>query len=435
MSNRNDDFMSWAGYQHYYGDDSSGGNADGGGSGCFVYIFIAAFIIAGVAFLFSGGLVGFLISLGLFLIIFVLYRIIKSHIARGQRFGSSIRLNSDYREAVKLFEQGDFKQSSEAFEKLGSFKDSRQFTIYCRARYFETLAAKDPLLFIEALKAYHSLFISFRDSSTRIESITSNLYDYADSQFSKSDYDTAIECFSAIQDYKDSKDRAESAFQLSINHKKTLAKTLGNTIYFGHYEQGNDHRDPVEWVVIASENSKSLLLSKYAIDINKFQDTLFDKAKWEDSSIRKWLNSEFLGNTFSPAEQDHILDLIIPNNIILACSGPAGPYKKSSPGGEGTKDKIFFLSNDEAQKYLTDINLLKCKPTKFAEIKSKNTIQNPDELKETINGGFSSWWLRSMSTVGSCAVCVDCDGKINTWGKYSHVFLATRPAFWLNTSV
>ena len=48
---------------------------------------------------------------------------------------------------------------------------------------------------------------------------------------------------------------------------------VGSSVYFGSYEQDNDTEDgaePIEWLVLAVDNDKALLLSRYALDCQPY---------------------------------------------------------------------------------------------------------------------------------------------------------------------
>ncbi len=50
-------------------------------------------------------------------------------------------------------------------------------------------------------------------------------------------------------------------------HKSVVE--VGDVIYFGSYEQDNNlsnGKEEIEWIVLAKENRKALLISKYALD-------------------------------------------------------------------------------------------------------------------------------------------------------------------------
>ena len=129
---------------------------------------------------------------------------------------------------------------------------------------------------------------------------------------------------------------------------------VGDTLYFGKsgrystdlrsYSIGN----PIEWVVLDSQDGRLLLLSKYFLDYDFYEERKeeegnsyskahlpIEKVNWENSSIRTLLNNAFLYTSFSIAERKAILDTEIDDPD---CGNP-------------TADKIFLLSLDEFRTY------------------------------------------------------------------------------------
>ena len=75
----------------------------------------------------------------------------------------------------------------------------------------------------------------------------------------------------------------------------------GDHVFFGHYEQDNDLNngpEPIEWRVLEVKGNEMLLLSEYILDAQPFNE---EKAGnlWESSSLRTWLNRDFIDNAFS----------------------------------------------------------------------------------------------------------------------------------------
>lgn len=69
----------------------------------------------------------------------------------------------------------------------------------------------------------------------------------------------------------------------------------GDIIVFGHYEQDNNLKngpEPIEWIVLAKDTNKILLISKYVLDYLPY-DSMPSGLGWKYSTIRKWLNNDF----------------------------------------------------------------------------------------------------------------------------------------------
>ena len=81
------------------------------------------------------------------------------------------------------------------------------------------------------------------------------------------------------------------------------------TVTFGACEQNNiltDGSEPMEWYVLDLQDDQMLLLGKYGFDSKKFDES-GNGQSWENASIRRWLNSEFLNKAFSPQEKEALL--------------------------------------------------------------------------------------------------------------------------------
>ena len=87
-----------------------------------------------------------------------------------------------------------------------------------------------------------------------------------------------------------------------------VAADVGDIIEFGAYEQDNEKsngKEPIEWQVLAKEDNKILVISKYALDAKPY-NTEFENVTWETCTLRTWLNETFLDEAFSKAEKSMI---------------------------------------------------------------------------------------------------------------------------------
>jgi hypothetical protein len=87
---------------------------------------------------------------------------------------------------------------------------------------------------------------------------------------------------------------------------KTVAPDVqtGGYVTFGSYEQDNDlsnGKEDIEWLVLARENNKALLISRYSLDNQPYSEHT-EEVPWENCSLRKWLNDNFLNEAFSSDE-------------------------------------------------------------------------------------------------------------------------------------
>ena len=198
--------------------------------------------------------------------------------------------------------------------------------------------------------------------------------------------------------------------------------TAGAIVIFGHYEQDNDKsngQEPIEWVVLAKEGSKVLLISRYGLNAHCYhKETPYPT--WAKSDIRNWLNSTFLNEAFTPAEQAGIVTTTV-----------STPSYYGNSGGADTQDKIWLLSREEAEKYYRHDASRKAVPTVYAVARGAWQYDG-NNIASKLNGeGCCWWWLRSPGYISNSASSVYGDGSLNFINVY-YAINAVRPAFWLN---
>lgn len=176
-------------------------------------------------------------------------------------------------------------------------------------------------------------------------------------------------------------------------------------IKFGSYYQSSlEYKEPIEWIVLTICGSKKLLLSKYVLKCLPYHEKL-TAITWEHSSLRNWLNNDFINEAFNEEEAKH----------IITCKNKNFDNPDSnSNGGNKTYDKVFLLSVEEVKKYLTDYQ---CESTYLVAI---------DENK------YSFWWLRSVGNTQGSAFNVYRDGRLGQRSVHCSYY-GVRPAIWLDT--
>jgi hypothetical protein len=166
---------------------------------------------------------------------------------------------------------------------------------------------------------------------------------------------------------------------------------IGDVFLFGSYD----------WRVLEIQDDKALIISEDVIELKPYHAD-GGEITWEHSSIREYLNGEFY-NSFSSAEQGHIVETTIINN-----DNPI----HGTAGGNDTTDNIFLLSIEEAQTYFTD---------------------DASRIAVDSDGEASWWWLRSPGGYSNCAAFVIGNGKVNVGGFFVYgISDGIRPALWLN---
>ncbi len=187
---------------------------------------------------------------------------------------------------------------------------------------------------------------------------------------------------------------------------------VGDYISYGAYEQDNDltnGEEPIEWLVLAEEHDRILVISKYGLDAQSYNKTHMS-VSWETCSLRGWLNNSFLRTAFTKEEREKI-----PSVTVNADKNPS----YSTELGKNTKDQIFLLSITEANMYFKSDNERKCIPTSYAVSQGANSN--------------CWWWLRSPGSRSSDAADVDHSGSVETEGyDVGSEHGTVRPALWIN---
>lgn len=192
----------------------------------------------------------------------------------------------------------------------------------------------------------------------------------------------------------------------STTSEQTASSSVGSIIQFGSYEQDNDFdngAEPINWLVIDedSETGKVLLLSTRGLDCQKYHNERVS-VSWSNSDIRFWLNSTFLNEAFSDAEQARIAE------TLTASDGSC-------------YDRVFFLDEDEIYEYqdiLEDCGYAEIIPTAYAKTQGAYCQDNR----------WCWWWVRSQ--VADKAACRTHRSDV-IGGDVTLDFVSIRPAVWI----
>ena len=245
--------------------------------------------------------------------------------------------------------------------------------------------------------------------------IPNQKYDAAVELMNEGKYADAYNSFIALNGYKDSATMATVAYQ-QYEMSELKKASVGSYITFGTYEQDNNTsngKEDIEWLVLAKENNRLLVISRYALDCMPYNE-VWSAVTWEPCTLRKWLNNDFLNAAFSRTEKAMIPTVTVPAD--------KNPDYSTSPGN-ATQDKVFLLSIPEVNKYFTSDSTRQCEPTAYA--KGQGTWTN--------DSGFCWWWLRSPGIYQNNAAYVLTDGGVEERGSFvDRGSVAVRPAMWIN---
>lgn len=278
-----------------------------------------------------------------------------------------------------------------------------------------------------------TIFWSIADYSDAKVQITETKYQQANNLNAAARYDEAYAIYMALTGYKDvdkllaEDDNMIAAAAAAAARDAKFA--VGNYVTFGTYPQtkaGND-ATPIEWLVLARDGDKALLISRYALDAQPYNKD-YTSVTWETCTLRTWLNGTFYNKAFSSAEQAAILTTNVDNSKNQCYSG------WSTSGGNNTQDKVFLLSYAEANKYfgVTYDNSSNTKsrvaPTAYAIAQGAWT-DSFDKTADRADAGH--WWLRSPGNYRDYAASVYTNGSLfgaNVDANSGSV----RPALWVN---
>ena len=193
---------------------------------------------------------------------------------------------------------------------------------------------------------------------------------------------------------------------------------VGDVIVFGSYEQDNDTSDgkeAIEWVVLEKNGDSLLVISRYALDGRVYDESYLGGITWDTCSLRRWLNNGFLNEAFSQTEQMKIEESSVETAVIS---------EGVNMGSRESKDRVFILSTEEAQQYLTE-ELKKCEATAYA------AEQDVYISKFT---GYCRWWTRTSVSGRNDAAFVDSEGSLDSGYSSTYSSNAVRPAMRIRTA-
>ena len=186
---------------------------------------------------------------------------------------------------------------------------------------------------------------------------------------------------------------------------KQISKYKGFVkIPFGKYPRtAKGEVDDIEWLILKNEGNRILLISKDAIDCQRYNENNAD-ATWETCTLRKWLNETFLNSAFSAEEKNMILSMPVAADKN---------HSYSMTSGSDTIDRIFLLDSTEANLYFNSVSVRACEGTGYCQAKA--------------GVGQGKWWLRSPGAY------VSEDGYVNFGGRSVFSSMnSVRPAMWID---
>ena len=336
--------------------------------------------------------------------------------------------DTKYLQAIELEENGSSEKAHLIYVSLGNYKDS--FERAYKPSYDLGLKYVEEHKWEDAVAAFERAG-TYSDARTQI---SETKYLQAKYLMSLGSYADAVDVFNTIKGYKDVNSLLEKDENLSFivarTKKQKLFQTTDQIVTFGTYPQEGSESDKsaIEWQVLDydEKNRKSLLLCRYGIDAQPFDNVEQSGATWERCSLRRWLNQYFFEHAFDTNEQSAILITDVDN-------GPDQGYSGwDASGGANTQDKVFLLSYAEAKKYLSvTYSYSSMQNSKAQVIPTKYAIARGAVTQGWMRGPDTGrWWLRSPGKASGGAAHVSFNGAPDSLNK-SFGNACVRPAIWV----
>lgn len=185
------------------------------------------------------------------------------------------------------------------------------------------------------------------------------------------------------------------------------------TIKFGKIEQDDNPvngKDDIVWYVLKRENGKVLLMSKYILDC-KIMNEKSEDATWKESTLRTWLNGEFLNVAFTAEDQAKIVPASLDNDV---------------------NDKVFLLSMEELRQLIPEEQE---RVAPYTDCAKKNGAESTNDSARTVLDEPSfTWWLRAPGASAPRAYYVNQNGvpSVASSSSYANTMnYGVRPVIWL----
>lgn len=210
-----------------------------------------------------------------------------------------------------------------------------------------------------------------------------------------------------------------------------------DTVYFGSYWQEDingdgvadrkDDKTPIRWRILSQDGDDAYVIADKVLDVKPYNEENTG-VTWETSTLRTWLNGEFLNSAFTAEEQAVIAEQILAN---------ADNEEYDTEGGNDTKDKVYLPSiadmKNTAYGFSGDLSFDdQARLGKVTAYAKKQVLWERGEMVCEMN---RRWWLRSPGDSTDSAAGVDFYGSVITFGDYvNSSSIGVRPALHLNLS-
>lgn len=187
---------------------------------------------------------------------------------------------------------------------------------------------------------------------------------------------------------------------------------VGDSVVMGTYEQDADSTngtEPIEWIVVAKEQDRVLVVSKYILDQKEYG---INDNRWSNSTLRVWLNYEFYQNAFTDEEK---------NKILLT----------QTSAEDNANDYVFCISREEMMEYGLGV----AETTVYAREQGVYGL-----YEAMVEGKEGYYWLRMEDDFNSDTHPTETFIETYTkeierteiiWADVSRTDVGVRPAMWI----
>lgn len=307
-----------------------------------------------------------------------------------------------YKQAISMMDNQKYVEAIEAFQNMKEYKDSEDYLDKCNYMYSLQLIDEGQYdLAIERLSSIETL--------ENDQEIQKAKYLKAKSLIENGDYENATAVLQEI-DYQDS---YELLKEISF---KDIA--VGKSLFLGKMDLDNEKEnglENIEWIVLDINGGKALLISKYVLFLKPFNNKPV-QITWEKSPLRKYLNEDFIMNSFTDDERNMIMQ-----TTVLAEWNQSNANREKYNPGKNTIDRIFIPSYKEIVKYFNGVV-----ESSVLDIAYSETVET-----STYNGASVFWVLRNPGLLPGCMSCVighkiQCDGLTINFAN-----TGVRPCMWI----
>lgn len=206
---------------------------------------------------------------------------------------------NSYSDAQTLFSNGHYTDAAKAFSDLGEYEDSLAMVDLCK---------------------YKQAIVEYEDGN----------------------YEKALTFLYPLAEYENSR------YYMGQCQLQLLQSAQSNDIIKLGYYNGT----PIEWIVLSRSDSDIFMVSKYYVDSKIANESDIGKygkyTCWSGSTLREWLNGDFIEEAFP----NEIADLLLTNTIAT--------NEYDIPNYDGwnevkitvtTEDKVYIPSKDDVEQY------------------------------------------------------------------------------------